>query len=74
LLGSSAPELFTSLVGISVDSDVGVGTIFGSAVFNILVIVALRLVLLACSRLQPIANFDVALLLRVKFFTWTGRC
>lgn len=40
--GSSAPELFTSLAGVVVDSDVGVGTIVGSAVFNILVIVALR--------------------------------
>jgi len=39
--GSSAPELFTSLAGVAVDSDVGVGTIVGSAVFNILVIVAL---------------------------------
>jgi len=40
--GSSAPELFTSFAGVAVDSDVGVGTIVGSAVFNILVIVALR--------------------------------
>eukprot|EP00041_Stephanoeca_diplocostata_P020275 m.451379 g.451379 ORF g.451379 m.451379 type:complete len:728 (+) comp21526_c0_seq1:396-2579(+) len=39
--GSSAPELFTSLAGVVVDSDVGVGTIVGSAVFNILVIVTL---------------------------------
>ncbi|XP_029304888.1 sodium/potassium/calcium exchanger 3-like isoform X2 [Cottoperca gobio] len=34
--GSSAPELFTSLIG-----DLGVGTIVGSAVFNILVIIGL---------------------------------
>jgi Ca2+/Na+ antiporter len=27
--GSSAPELFTSVVGVTVDSDVGVGTIVG---------------------------------------------
>ncbi|XP_014681602.1 PREDICTED: sodium/potassium/calcium exchanger 3-like [Priapulus caudatus] len=39
--GSSAPELFTSVVGVSVKSDVGVGTIVGSAVFNILIIVAM---------------------------------
>lgn len=39
--GSSAPELFTSLAGVTVDSDVGVGTIVGSAVFNILVIIAM---------------------------------
>ncbi|KAK3744351.1 hypothetical protein QZH41_016484 [Actinostola sp. cb2023] len=39
--GSSAPELFTSVVGVTVESDVGVGTIVGSAVFNLLVIIAL---------------------------------
>lgn len=27
--GSSAPELFTSVAGVTVDSDVGVGTIVG---------------------------------------------
>ncbi|XP_071950546.1 sodium/potassium/calcium exchanger 3-like [Antedon mediterranea] len=43
--GSSAPELFTSIAGVSVDSDVGVGTIVGSAVFNILIIIALTAVL-----------------------------
>jgi K+-dependent Na+/Ca+ exchanger-like protein len=39
--GSSAPELFTSLAAATNESDVGVGTIVGSAVFNLLVIVAL---------------------------------
>uniref|UniRef100_A0A668AZL4 Sodium/calcium exchanger membrane region domain-containing protein n=1 Tax=Myripristis murdjan TaxID=586833 RepID=A0A668AZL4_9TELE len=40
--GSSAPELFTSLIGVFVTKgDVGVGTIVGSAVFNILVIIGL---------------------------------
>lgn len=38
--GSSAPELFTSVIGVFVaKSDIGVGTIVGSAVFNILVII-----------------------------------
>lgn len=27
--GSSAPELFTSVVGVTVESDVGIGTIVG---------------------------------------------
>ncbi|XP_031647229.1 sodium/potassium/calcium exchanger 3-like [Oncorhynchus kisutch] len=37
--GSSAPELFTSLIGVFITKgDLGVGTIVGSAVFNILVI------------------------------------
>lgn len=40
--GSSAPELCTSIVGVFIaESDVGVGTIVGSAVFNILFIVGL---------------------------------
>jgi Ca2+/Na+ antiporter len=40
--GSSAPELFSSIVSISSPSaseELGVGTIVGSAVFNILVII-----------------------------------
>ncbi|XP_072034062.1 sodium/potassium/calcium exchanger 4-like isoform X2 [Amphiura filiformis] len=39
--GSSAPELFTSIAGVAFQSDVGVGTIVGSAVFNINIIIAL---------------------------------
>lgn len=39
--GSSAPELFTSIAGVTAESDVGVGTIVGSAVFNLLGICAL---------------------------------
>lgn len=40
--GSSAPELFASLLAVFVtEDDVGVGTIVGSAVFNILVIIGL---------------------------------
>ncbi|XP_067945473.1 sodium/potassium/calcium exchanger 3-like [Watersipora subatra] len=39
--GSSAPELFTSLMGVAQQTDVGVGAIVGSAVFNILIIIAL---------------------------------
>ncbi|KAL3873319.1 hypothetical protein ACJMK2_036451 [Sinanodonta woodiana] len=38
--GSSAPELFTALIGVFVTKgDVGVGTIVGSAVFNILFVI-----------------------------------
>ncbi|XP_035690882.1 sodium/potassium/calcium exchanger 3-like [Branchiostoma floridae] len=40
--GSSAPELFTSIFGVFVSrDDIGVGTIVGSAVFNLLFIVGL---------------------------------
>ena len=39
--GGSAPELFTSIIGVFVaKSDVGIGTIVGSAVFNILFVIA----------------------------------
>jgi len=43
--GSSAPELFTSRVAVTKESSVGVGTIVGSAVFNILIIISLSAVL-----------------------------
>lgn len=40
--GGSAPELFTSLIGVFVShSNVGVGTIVGSAVFNILFVIGM---------------------------------
>ena len=40
--GSSAPEFFTSFIGVFItESDIGLGTIVGSAVFNILFIVAM---------------------------------
>lgn len=40
--GGSAPELFTSLMGVTVsESDVGFGTIVGSAVFNVLFVIGL---------------------------------
>lgn len=39
--GGSAPELFTSLIGVFAESDVGFGTIVGSAVFNVLFVIGL---------------------------------
>merc|ERR1719335_1407177 len=40
--GGSAPELFTSLIGACIsESDVGFGTIVGSAVFNVLFVIGL---------------------------------
>eukprot|EP00596_Hydrurales_sp_CCMP1899_P008413 CAMPEP_0119051756 /NCGR_PEP_ID=MMETSP1177-20130426/73270_1 /TAXON_ID=2985 /ORGANISM="Ochromonas sp, Strain CCMP1899" /LENGTH=622 /DNA_ID=CAMNT_0007031073 /DNA_START=89 /DNA_END=1954 /DNA_ORIENTATION=- len=39
--GSSAPELFTSAVGTFQRSDVGFGTVVGSAVFNVLFVVGI---------------------------------
>uniref|UniRef100_A0A669E9E4 Sodium/potassium/calcium exchanger 3 n=1 Tax=Oreochromis niloticus TaxID=8128 RepID=A0A669E9E4_ORENI len=53
--GSSAPELFTSVIGVFITKgDVGVGTIVGSAVFNILCIIgvcgifAVQMIRLSC--------------------------
>ena len=40
--GGSAPELFTSVIGVFIAfSDVGIGTIVGSAVFNILFVIGM---------------------------------
>lgn len=39
-IGNSSPELFTSLIGVYIsEDDVGVGTVVGSAVFNILFVI-----------------------------------
>lgn len=39
--GGSAPEFFTSLIGTFQESDVGFGTIVGSAVFNVLFVIGM---------------------------------
>eukprot|EP00494_Astrolonche_serrata_P029271 UN29538 len=39
--GGSAPELFTSLIGTFQETDIGFGTIVGSAVFNILFVIGM---------------------------------
>ncbi len=39
--GGSAPELFTSIIGTFSGSDVGFGTIVGSAVFNVLFVIGM---------------------------------
>ena len=47
--GGSAPELFTSLLGVFVaESDVGFGTIVGSAVFNVLFVIGCVLSCCVC--------------------------
>ena len=46
--GGSAPELATSIIGVFISkSDVGFGTIVGSAVFNVLFVIA------ACAFAKP---------------------
>ena len=40
--GSSAPELFTAILGVIVaKGDVGTGTVVGSAVYNVLFVIAI---------------------------------
>lgn len=39
--GGSAPELFTSIIGTFQESEIGFGTIVGSAVFNVLFVIAM---------------------------------
>lgn len=40
--GSSAPEVFISLVGVfSSQTNIGIGTIVGSSIFNILFVIGL---------------------------------
>lgn len=71
--GSSAPELFTSVAGVAVESDVGIGTIVGSAVFNLLVIIALTAAL-AGKVLQldwrPLMRDSVCYALSIGVFSW----
>ncbi|XP_058950478.2 sodium/potassium/calcium exchanger 3 isoform X3 [Pocillopora verrucosa] len=71
--GSSAPELFTSVAGVTVESDVGIGTIVGSAVFNLLVIIALTAAL-AGQVLQldwkPLIRDSICYALSIGFFSW----
>lgn len=74
--GGSAPELFTSVIGVFIAiSDVGIGTIVGSAVFNVLFVIAAcafasaqALSLTAWPLIRDTAFYSVALLLLVLFF------
>lgn len=48
--GGSAPEFFTSMIGaVVLETDIGVGTIVGSAVFNVLFVIG------ACALVAPTA-------------------
>uniref|UniRef100_A0A3P9C532 Solute carrier family 24 member 3 n=2 Tax=Haplochromini TaxID=319058 RepID=A0A3P9C532_9CICH len=77
--GSSAPELFTSIIGVFITrGDVGVGTIVGSAVFNILCIIgvcgffagqAVKLSHWALLRDSIYYTFSVTALIAVRAYT-----
>lgn len=74
--GGSAPELFTSIIGVFIaKSDVGIGTIVGSAVFNILFVIAAcafaakeALQLTAWPLIRDVFFYSVSLVLLVVFF------
>ena len=59
-IGSSSPELFASLIGVYVaEDDVGVGTIIGSAVFNILFVIGFCIIVspsVLCIDVYPIVR------------------
>ena len=75
--GGSAPELFTSVIGVFIAvSDVGIGTIVGSAVFNVLFVIAAcafasakALSLTAWPLVRDTFFYSVSLILLVIFFS-----
>ena len=75
--GGSAPELFTSIIGVFIAvSDVGIGTIVGSAVFNVLFVIAAcafasakALDLTAWPLIRDTTFYSIALMMLVGFFT-----
>lgn len=75
--GGSAPELFTSVIGVFIAvSDVGIGTIVGSAVFNVLFVIAAcafaaakPLALTAWPLIRDTFFYSISLILLVIFFT-----
>jgi len=74
--GGSAPELFTSVIGVFIaKNDVGIGTIVGSAVFNILFVIAAcafaakeALSLTAWPLIRDVFFYAISLGLLVGFF------
>ncbi|KAL4625056.1 sodium/potassium/calcium exchanger 3-like [Arapaima gigas] len=65
--GSSAPELFTSVIGVFITKgDVGVGTIVGSAVFNVLCIIGICGIF--AGQVSPHRGFRGTLGLKLVFF------
>ena len=75
--GGSAPELFTSIIGVFIAvSDVGIGTIVGSAVFNVLFVIAAcafasakALDLSPWPLIRDTTFYSIALMMLVGFFS-----
>ncbi len=74
--GGSAPELFTSFIGVFIaKSDVGIGTIVGSAVFNILFVIGMCaifsqgvLVLTWWPLFRDVSFYSLSLICLIGFF------
>ncbi|XP_066958690.1 sodium/potassium/calcium exchanger Nckx30C-like isoform X9 [Macrobrachium rosenbergii] len=74
--GGSAPELFTSVIGVFISfDDVGIGTIVGSAVFNVLFVIAMCVLfsrtvldLTWWPLFRDVTFYSTSLLLLVLFF------
>lgn len=74
--GGSAPELFTSIIGVFIaNSDVGIGTIVGSAVFNILFVIGMCAIfskellhLTWWPLFRDVSWYSLSLLLLIYFF------
>ncbi|GFS04834.1 sodium/potassium/calcium exchanger 2 [Elysia marginata] len=75
--GGSAPELFTSVIGVFIArNDVGIGTIVGSAVFNILFVIGMCalfskevLSLTWWPLFRDVSFYSVSLLFLIGFFS-----
>lgn len=80
-MGSSAPEFFTAAIAVfglaGAKADVGAGTIVGSAMFNVLVIVGLAAMFKAVKlQWQPVMRdlvFYVLTVLLLLVFFWDGK-
>lgn len=75
---TSAPELFVNVVGTFItEGDIGVGTIVGSAVFNILAVAACcgigaGIVSERCGRWKGIDCILITASTAYRLFRWTG--
>jgi len=81
-MGSSAPEFFTSLIAVlglagSQQADIGAGTIVGSALFNVLVIIGVTALFKAVKlQWKPIVRdliFYAATILLLLWSFWDGK-
>lgn len=76
-LGTSAPELVISIQSaIDGQSDLAVGNVVGSNIFNVLFILGISAIIIPLQVDQKLIRFDVPLMIGISFFTlficWDG--